>query len=278
MDTTDLRGRWVVVTGAGSGIGAATARVAVDRGAAVALCDLDAGRLEGIEHDLRARGAEVVAVPTDVADAAGVDAFADAVHQQTPAVDIVVNNAGITLAASVLETTPQDWERVLGVNLMGVIHGCAAFVPAMCERGGGGHVVNIASMDGFAAMEGFAAYSTAKFAVVGYSESLRAELAHHGIGVSTVCPGPVRTAITLDMEARGRFAGHYSNRIRTESAKGVAPDRVARAVFGSVDRNRALCPVTALAWFTYYLKRLAPQQTAKALDRVERGFLGADRG
>jgi NAD(P)-dependent dehydrogenase (short-subunit alcohol dehydrogenase family) len=277
MDTTDLHGRWVAITGAGSGIGAAIARTAADRGANVAICDLHPQRLDAIARELAARAPQVVAVETDVSDRSAMEAFADAVHEQVEAVDIVVNNAGITLAASALETTMPDWERVLGVNLMGVIHGCDAFVPAMCARGRPGHVVNIASMDGLAAMEGFAAYSTAKFAVVGYSESLRAELARRDIGVSTVCPGPVRTAIVEDMEARGRFAGAYRDRIRTESAKGAPPTKVARAVFRSVDKNRAVCPVTGLAWATYYLKRLTPGRTAAMLDRVERDFMGADR-
>lgn len=278
MDTTDLAGRWIAVTGAGSGIGEAIARAAADRGANVAACDLDAARLATVETRLRSLGADVVAAQVDVADAQSVDDFAAAVHERVPAVDIVVNNAGMTLAASALETTPEDWSRVIGVNLMGVIHGCAAFAPAMCTRGQGGHVVNIASMDGLAAMEGFAAYSTAKFGVVGYSESLRAELAHHGIGVTTVCPGPVRTALVHDMEARGRFDGTYTDRIRAESHKGVPPDRVARAVFGSIGRNRAVCPVTPLAWLTYYMKRLTPTMTAKMLDRVEVQFMGHGRG
>ena len=278
METSDLSGCWVAITGAGSGIGAAIARAAVDRGANVAICDLDPARLAAITRELEPRTAQVVAVEADVSDRGAVEAFAAAVHERTAAVDIVVNNAGITLAASALETTPQDWDRVLGVNLMGVIHGCDAFVPAMCARGGPGHVVNIASMDGIAAMEGFAAYATAKFAVMGYSESLRAELANHGIGVTAMCPGPIRTSIVHDMEARGRWAGTYRDRIRSESAKGAPPSRVARAVFRSVGANRAVCPVTGLAWATYYLKRLMPGRTAAMLNRVERDFLGADHG
>jgi NAD(P)-dependent dehydrogenase (short-subunit alcohol dehydrogenase family) len=275
MDTRDLSGRWVGVTGAGSGIGAAIASVAAERGANLAICDLDAQRLEEMEQRLRRRGAEVVAATVDVAELDSVQHFADAVHEATDAVDILVNNAGVTLAASALETTEADWEWVLGIDLMGVIHGCSSFVPAMRDRGRGGHVVNISSMDGLAAMEGFAAYSTAKFAVVGYSESLRAELRRHRIGVTVVCPGPIRSSLVAEMPGRGRFAGAYADRIREENRRnGVPAERVARAVFTSVRRDRAVCPVTPLAWMTYYMKRLAPSMTARVLDRVEQGFLG----
>jgi NAD(P)-dependent dehydrogenase (short-subunit alcohol dehydrogenase family) len=277
MNTTDLNGRWVAVTGAGSGIGEAIARACAARGANLAVCDINPDRLDSVAGALRALGAEVVTGQVDVSDGPAVDAFAAAVHERTPAVDIVVNNAGVTMAAGALDTTPKDWDWVLGVNLYGVIHGCAAFAPAMRDRRRGGHVVNIASMDGLAGMEGFAAYTTAKFGVVGYSESLRAELAHYGIGVTTICPGPIRTSLVHDMPARGRFDGTYRDRIRIESLKGVSPDRVARAMFRSIDRNRALCPVTPLAWMTYYMKRLTPTMTATMLDRVERDFLTSGR-
>jgi NAD(P)-dependent dehydrogenase (short-subunit alcohol dehydrogenase family) len=274
MDTRDLSGRWVGVTGAGSGIGEAIAVAAAQRGADLAICDLDAGRLEAVEGRLRGSGAEVVARLVDVADEESVQAFADAVHARTDALDVLVNNAGVTLAASALETTEADWEWVLGIDLMGVIHGCSSFVPAMRDHGRGGHVVNISSMDGLAAMEGFAAYSTAKFAVVGFSESLRAELRRHRIGVTVVCPGPIRSSLVADMPERGRFAGAYSSRIREENRrKGVPAERVAKAVFTSIRRNRAVCPVTTLAWMTYYMKRLTPSMTARMLDRVEQSFL-----
>lgn len=273
MDTKALDNLLVVVTGAGSGIGEATALEAARRGANLAICDIDPGRLSRVEDAVAAYAGRVIAREVDVSSRESVSAFAESVHEQFDAADILVNNAGVTLAASALETPPEDWDRVLGIDLMGVIYGCEAFAPAMRDRGKGGHVVNIASMDGYAAMEGFAAYSTAKYAVVGYSESLRAELAHHGIGVTAICPGPISTAITTDMSARGRFAGTYEERIKKESKKGSPPERVARAVFKSVDRNRAICPVTPLAWMTYYMKRLTPRATAKMLDRVEREFL-----
>ncbi len=273
MDTEDLTRRWVGVTGAASGIGQAIAENAARRGADLAICDIDPERLATVEESLRDSGADVIAGTVDVADHESVTRFAEVVHDRIDALDILVNNAGVTMAASALETTPEDWDWLLGIDLMGVINGCAAFGPAMRDRGAGGHVVNIASMDGLAAMEGFAAYSTAKFAVVGYSESLRAELAHCDIGVSVICPGAIRTSLVSEMPERGRFAGNYGTRIRSENKKGASADRVADAVFRSVAKNRAVCPVTPLAWMTYYLKRIMPGMTARALDRVERRFL-----
>lgn len=274
MDVKQLSGHWVGVTGAGSGIGEAIARSAARRGANLAICDIDPARLAAVEQSLANGGTEVISQEVDVADAASVAGFADLVHERVEALDILVNNAGVTLAASALDTTEKDWQWLLGIDLMGVIHGCTAFCPPMRDRGRGGHVVNIASMDGLAAMEGFAAYSTAKFAVVGYSESLRAELARSDIGVSVICPGPVRSGLVADMPERGRFSGAYGNRIRAENKKkGVPAERVADAAFRSVDKNRAVCPVTPLAWMVYYLKRAMPSLTARALERVERGFL-----
>ncbi len=275
MQEHELVGRWVGVTGAGSGIGAAISHHAARRGANLAICDIDPARLATAEQALREHGVDVIAGEVDVSEAASVNRFAKAVHDRVDALDILVNNAGVTLAASALETTPEDWEWVLGIDLMGVINGCSAFCPTMRDRDEGGHVVNIASMDGYAAMEGFAAYSTAKFGVVGYSESLRAELARRHIGVSVVCPGPIRTAIVSEMPERGRFAGTYGDRIRAENKKkGVSAERVAKAVFRAVAKNRAIVPVTPVAWMTYYSKRIMPGMTAKALDRVERRFLG----
>src|SRR5262249_12558017 len=120
--------------------------------------------------------------------------FADAVHADGGAVDVVVNNAGVGLAGGIRETSLEDFEWVLNVNLWGVIHGCHFFVPKMVEKRAG-HVVNVSSLLGLVAGAGTLGYSTAKFAVVGLSESMRAELAPHGVHVSVICPGAIDTNI-----------------------------------------------------------------------------------
>ena len=122
-------------------------------------------------------------------------AFASIVHREIGAADLLMNNAGVAVAVGFLHTELGDWDWVLGINVLGVVHGCHFFVPQMVERRGGGHVINVASAAGYVASEGLAAYSTTKFAVVGLSEALRNELRRYGIGVTAVCPGFVATRI-----------------------------------------------------------------------------------
>jgi len=269
MRVDRLKDRWVVVTGAGAGIGRAIALDAARRGGNVAICDIDAARLKETRSLLRDYGVEVIASPVDVAKRAQVKRFAALVHEKTPAVDILVNNAGVVIAADILDTTPKDWEFIIGVNLLGVIHFCDAFCPAMIMRNRRAHVVNIASMEGFAAMEGFGAYSTTKFAVVGYSDALRQELSHHNIGVSVVCPGVVRTSLTADMRSHGDYKAGISDRIHQQhELSHFGPEKVAKAVFSAVRFNTPLRPVAPESWITYYSNRLSPRLTSFILQQV----------
>ena len=269
MRVAKLKGSWVVVTGAGAGIGRAIALDAARRGSNVAICDIDAARLKETRALLGDYGVDVIASPVDVANRAQVQKFAALVHEKTPAVDILVNNAGVVIAADILDTTAKDWEFIIGVNLMGVIHFCDAFCPAMITRNRSAHVVNIASMEGFAAMEGFGAYSTTKFAVVGYSDALRQELSHHKIGVSVVCPGVVRTSLTADMRSHGDYEAGISDRIHQQHEKShFGPEKVAKAVFSAVRFNTPLRPVAPESWITYYSNRLSPRVTSFILQQV----------
>jgi len=269
MRVDRLKGRWVVVTGAGAGIGRAIALDAARRGSNVAICDIDAARLKETRSLLRDYGVEVISSPVDVAKRAQVKRFAALVHEKTPAVDILVNNAGVVIAADILDTTPKDWEFIIGVNLLGVIHFCDAFCPAMITRNRRAHVVNVASMEGFAAMEGFGAYSTTKFAVVGYSDALRQELSHHKIGVSVVCPGVVRTSLTADMRSHGDYKAGISDQIHQQHEKSdFGPEKVAKAVFSAVRFNTPLRPVAPESWITYYSNRLSPRLTSFILQQV----------
>lgn len=274
MRVSNLKGRWTLVTGGGAGIGRAIAIDAARRGSNVAICDIDPDRLEETEELLEDYGVSVIACAVDVTDRDKVQEFADLVHGEAGPVDILVNNAGVAIAADILETSREDWEFIIGVNIMGVVNFCDAFCPAMLERGQGGHVVNIASMEGFAAMEGFGAYSTTKFAVVGYSDALRQELSGHKIGVSVVCPGVVRTSLTTDMRSRGEYADGIAERIDQEHEKSnFGPEKVASAVFSAVRFNTPLRPVAPESWMTYYSSRISPRMTSFILKQVAQRVL-----
>jgi short-subunit dehydrogenase len=162
---------------------------------------------------------------------------------------MLVNNAGVGLVGGFLDTSEKDWDWLVSINLMGVVHGCAAFIPAMIDSGRGGHIVNLSSGAGLVANPLLTAYSATKFAVLGLSEALRIELKlHPGIGVTAICPGIINTAITQTSPIRG--AGDVARRRESLAAtyrkRGYTPDRVACGnILRAVDRNRAVAPIAA---------------------------------
>lgn len=260
MDVRDLTGRWVVVTGAASGIGRASALAFADRGANLALCDLDEAGVEATASTARERGGEVIAQRADVASAESMSAFADVVHGRVQAVDILMNNAGVAIGARFQDTPLEDWRWILDINVMGVVHGCHAFLPRMVSRGTGGHVVNVASAAGFFAAQHLAAYSATKFAVVGLSEAMRDELKPEGIGVTAICPGIINTPITRAARLHGKTnTGAFRDQMVSGYEKrNYGPERVAAGVLNAVQRNRAVAPITPEAWAMYYTKRFVP--------------------
>jgi NAD(P)-dependent dehydrogenase (short-subunit alcohol dehydrogenase family) len=264
MDTTNLEGRSALVTGAGSGIGKQTALLLARRGARLFLCDVNEPGLAETERAVRELGREVLALRVDVSQREPMRAFAEAVHARVEAVDLLVNNAGVGIGGGFLDTSLADWDWIVGINLMGVVHGCHFFVPPMVRRGRGGHVVNLSSAAGYLASAALAAYCTTKFGVLGLSEALRDELQPLGIGVTAICPGIVNTNITRSSPLRGvadtpetreRMVGMYQRR-------NYGPERVALNILRAVQRNRAVAPITPEAWTMYALKRLSPTFTA----------------
>jgi NAD(P)-dependent dehydrogenase (short-subunit alcohol dehydrogenase family) len=278
MNVSDLRGKTVLVTGAASGIGRETALAFARRGADLVVCDVDEGGCGRTAEDARALGRMASAHAVDVADAERMRAFADAVHAEVEAVDILVNNAGVGLGGGFLDTSLEDWQWIIGINLCGVVHGCHFFVPRMAARRRGGHVVNIASAAAFVAGEALCAYSTTKFAILGLSESLRDELAPYGIGVTAVCPGIINTPITSAARLRGKAAlpGARERMIDFYRKRNFGPERVADKIIKAVARNAAVAPVSPEAWAMYLLKRLSPGVTAwlnrRLAERLQSGI------
>ena len=196
----DLAGRTAFVTGGANGIGLGLARALLAEGCKVAIADI---REDAIEAALKTLDNQhVIGVPLDVASRASFAEAADQVEAELGPVSLVFNNAGINLFQTIDESSFDDWDWVMGVNLHGVINGVMTFVPRMKARGDGGHVVNTASMASFLCGPQPGIYNTTKFAVRGMSESLRYSLAPFGIGVSVLCPGLVKSHIYASDEIR----------------------------------------------------------------------------
>ncbi len=264
-----FRDREILITGAGSGIGRATALAFAAEGASLWLADLDEqGNAETAEQARRA-GARARTFHCDVADEQSVRALAEAVHERIDALDILMNNAGIGSAGRFLDTSLETWRRVMDVNLMGVVHGCHAFLPAMVEQGRGGHVINVASAAGYFAAPDMPVYAASKFAVQGFSEALRADMASHGIGVSTICPGIINTGIVANSIMEGRMGDpeRHGKIVDFYRKRNFTAEDVAKSVLRAVRGNRAVQPVSAEAWGLYYAKRFAPRLLQKVSEK-----------
>jgi NAD(P)-dependent dehydrogenase (short-subunit alcohol dehydrogenase family)/pimeloyl-ACP methyl ester carboxylesterase len=263
----------VSVTGAGSGIGRATALAFAREGAELVVADIDEAAAKDTAGQIVATGAVAHPYVLDVADAAAVEAFAGHICAQHGVPDIVVNNAGIGQAGKFLDTPAEQFDRVLDVNFGGVVNGCRAFARRLVDRGTGGHIVNVSSMAAWAPQQAMNAYCTSKAAVYMFSDCLRAELDAAGVGLTTICPGIIDTNIvhTTRFDVPPHRAEHIdSRRDRLEkifAMRHYGPDKVAGAIVSAVKKNKAIRPVAPEAYLIYAVSRLAPQ----ALRSVARG-------
>ncbi|UCE86832.1 MAG: SDR family oxidoreductase [Deltaproteobacteria bacterium] len=207
-----LAERVALITGAASGIGAATARRFAEEGARLFLGDLDPAGLAAIEKELAARGAQVAVQRVDVRDRADVEALTQAAVDAYGRLDIVFNNAGIGAYGKTPDLSPEIWHDVIAVDLHSVFYGCRAAIPHL-RAAGGGSIVNTASISGLCADYGLAAYNAAKGAVVNYTRTAAIDHAREGIRVNAVCPGPIDTALTGPLLAHPPLVEEYGKRI-----------------------------------------------------------------
>ncbi|MCU1684900.1 MAG: short-chain dehydrogenase/reductase [Amycolatopsis sp.] len=270
--TRKFANKLVVVTGAGSGIGRATALAFAGEGADVVVTDINPEAAKETVNLLRAKGSVAAEYIVDSSDGDAVGRFAKQVRAEHGVPDIVVNNAGIGMSGPFLDTSVADWEKVIDVNLWGVIHGCRAFAEQLVERGEGGHIVNLASMAAYMPSKILPAYSTSKSAVLMLSECLRAELARENIAVTAICPGIVHTNITGSTRFVGVDKQEQSRRQKASTKiygkRNFGPEKVARDILRAVERNTAVAPSTPEAKAVLVLSRLTPGllRTAAKLD------------
>jgi NAD(P)-dependent dehydrogenase (short-subunit alcohol dehydrogenase family) len=240
----DFAGRTAFVTGGANGIGIGVVRALLAEGCNVAIADV---RAESIERALKSlEGKPVMGVQVDVSSRQDLARAADEVEAKFGPVSLLFNNAGVNLFQTIEESSYDDWDWIMGVNLQGPINGVMTFAPRMVAAGKGGYIVNTASMAAFLAAGVPGIYNTTKFAVRGMSESLRASLAPHGIGVSVLCPGLVKSYIYASDDIRPQRLKAGAKPVNQEWVKrlasvhefGMEPDVIAARVLDALRENR----------------------------------------
>lgn len=224
-----------VITGAASGIGAGLAHEAVRRGMRVVLADRDAAGLQRVAAEL---GANALAVPTDVTDAASVEALAAAAYDAFGQVDLLFNNAGVLSTGRIWEIPAAKWEQAWQVNVNGVVNGLRAFVPRLLAADRPARIINTSSMGGFLPSTMMSPYSATKFAVVALTECLLTELheLNPKVQVSLLAPGPVKTQIFREAPPAAA-SGFHQQMTTLLDQNGLTPNEFARLVFASIDRG-----------------------------------------
>lgn len=267
MAIHNLKKKWVVVTGAASGIGRSAAVAFAKRGANIIASDLNQAGLDSVRKEVQALGVFCLTHVVDVSNEAAMKEFADRVHDKCGAVDVLINNAGVAHIGQFLDCDLAHWQRVIGINVMGVVHGCHFFIPKMVEAGGPRQVLNVASMGGIYPSPDLGAYCSSKGAVWSLSEVLKMELADTRVGVTTVCPGLVSTSIAEHPENRAakvtdeRLA-KLQNVFRKE---GCSPDVVGEAMVRAVQSGKDMLLVGPHARFIHHARRISLGMVRKAM-------------
>lgn len=272
-------GAAAIVTGGASGIGRALSIELARRGGAVIIADKQGDLAAATAAAIQASGGMAEAYTLDVRDAAAVEAIVQSVFRSHGRLDYLFNNAGIGVGGETHLHTVETWDRIIDINLKGVVYGVQAAYPIMREQGFG-HIVNTASLAGLVAMPGMAAYTATKHAVVGLSKSLRIEAAAAGVRVSALCPGVIRTPILKGGGVLGVMHGVSQSSVDKlmNLLRPMDPAAFARQVLDDVARNRAIITVPRWWRLFWWQHRFMPTAVQSAIDRRIFAFIQSRRG
>lgn len=269
MPLKSFEHKTAIITGGASGIGLAIAEALAQRGCRLALLDLQQEALQQAQQQLARYSIKLSVHACDVGDYEQVLAVQEEILRQHPGVQLLVNNAGVSLAGRFLETSLADLEWVMRVNFWGTVHGCKVFLPVMLKESEA-HVVTMCSSFGLLGFAGKSGYSASKFAVRGFSEALRMELAGSGAGLTVVYPGPVQTNILRN----GRATSESQQQAEAEflASRAIPAARVAQQVLRGIQRNAARVRLSldyaAIDWLTRLSPALAQTGGAWAARRM----------
>jgi short-subunit dehydrogenase len=252
MAQKDITGKWALVTGAGSGMGRTTSLALAREGANLVLVDICGEALGSVAREVEALGRECQTFCVDVTNWDQIKGMADTINARYGGIDILINNAGIAHMGFTVDTSFEEWRRLLDINLWSIIYMVKAFAPAMMKRKSG-HIVNVSSGQAFFAVPTWGPYACTKFAVDGYSEALRYEMYMHGVSVSTVYPGIVRTPF-YDSITGGFMVKVGMWFLMATASK---PEAVSKLTVKGVKKNRKMI-IPFIMWPVYLFKPIAP--------------------
>jgi short-subunit dehydrogenase len=248
-----IRGKKTLVTGAASGIGRAIALKLAHAGAKLFLLDINQDRLESVVQEICPLNVECHGIRCDVASRDDINASIDTVLQCWGHIDILVNNAGVAYYGPTLKMPPREWDRLMAINLLAPIHFTQRLLPILASRPEA-HILNVSSICGQVGTSRLAAYTTAKFGLVGLSESLRAEFRRSPLGVTVLCPGLVSTNL---FDGLSHHKKHHKPVTPPRWAQ-TSPERIANKAVRAILRNQGLVLATPVGYLLYYLKRVSP--------------------